>query len=494
MINKLITHFNSLINRKGTSGKVLKGVLWAFLGTITSKGLLFLSFIIIAHYLTKEDYGKLGIVRSTIMTLSLFSVASFGVTATKYLAIYRQSDKEKAMRILSMTRVTVFILSFIMSFLIFIFSSSIATYLFKDASLILAVQLSSIGVFFTAMNGLQTGILAGLEKFKYISFISISNGILSFILLLFSTIYFGLYGAIYALVSIQVFLWLESLFYLNKSFKEEDLSFKITNFREELSIVKEFTIPSFIAGIIIPPVLYLCDLFIINIPNGYAQLGIYKAAFNFSIITLTLNGVIGQVLYPFIMKNVKEQSRNLEFFNQAIPFLIGVLLNLPFILLPELFAKVFGEQYNNQPMYISIVFVSLATIIIAQKQGISRNFASKNYMWWSFTGNLIWGITSMISVYYLAGYGAVGISISLFIAYLLNTIIFVPFYINRKLIEKRDLFNKYTLWIWLIVFISSASLHINITLVSKLLLSLFIMIIVLVISVIWIKKEIKFSI
>lgn len=494
MIHKLASYFNFLQNRKGKSGKIFKGVLWAFLGTMVSKGLLFLSFIIIAHYLTKEDYGKLGIIRSTIITLSLFSVASFGVTATKYLAIFVKENKAKAVRILSMTRVTVFILSFAISFLIFIFSTSIATNVFKDTSLIFAIQLSSIGVFFTAMNGLQTGILAGLEKFKYISFISISNGILSFIILLFSTIYFGLYGAIYALVCIQVLLWLESLFYLRKSFKEEGLSFKITNFREEFSIVKEFTIPSFIAGIIIPPVLYLCDLFIIDIPGGFAQLGIYKAAFNFSIITLTLNAVLGQVLYPFVMKNIKEQSRKLEFFNQAVPFLIGVLLNLPFILVPELFAKVFGSQYNTAAMHLSIVFISLSSIIIAQRQGISRNFASKNYMWWSFAGNLIWATVCIVCIYYLAKYGAIGISISLFIAYFLNTIIFIPFYISRKLIEKRDLFNKYTVCIWLIIFCSSVFIYIDIRLISKILLALLVMLIVSVISFRWLKEEFKFNI
>ena len=488
MLNKLQKKFGLSLNDNSVKSKLFKGVFWAFFGTVISKGLLFLAFIIISHYLSTEDYGKLGVIRSTITTFALFSVASFGVTATKYLAIYLSEDKDKALRILSMTRVFVFILSFIISLFIFLFAEKIATIVLGDSSLKEAVIYSSVAVFFTAMNGLQTGILAGLEKFKYISAISISNGILSFIVLLFAVIYYGLFAGILALVLIQILLWLESLYYLNKSFKEEGLSFKLLSFNKEFVIIKEFTIPSFVAGIILPPVLYLCDLFIIKTPNGFSHLGIYKAAFNFSIITITLNGILGQVLYPFVMKNIKNGSRKLEFFNQVIPFLIAIFLNVPFILAPELFAKVFGKAYNTQEMYLAIIFVSLSTILIGQKQGISRNFASKNYMWWSFTGNFIWGLSALLLVYYFSGYGAVGISAGLFIAYFINTLVFLPFYINRGLIEKEDLFNKFSILIYTLIIAGSSMAFLDLSLITRILSGIIIMLLILYISYCWLKK------
>lgn len=476
---------------EGLQSTILKNVFWVFLGTTLSKGLLFISFIIVTYLLSKDDYGKLNIVRSTITTFSLFSIASLGITATKYIAIHLSTDIKRTERILSMTRILVFTLSLIVSFFIFIFSNQISEFILKDNSLKYAVQLSSIAIFFTSMNSLQNGILAGLEEFKYITIISISNGIYSFFLLLIATYYYGLYGGIVAICGVQVLLWFESIFYVNKAMKKHGLGNKWKFYKSENSILRDFTLPSFVSGIIVPPVLYLCDLFIINIPNGYLHLASYKAALNFSVITLTLIAVLGQVLYPIVMRN--SNSQKLEFVNQIIPFAIGIILNLPLILFPDIFAHIFDSKYHNKEMYVSIVFVSLTTIIISHRQGISRKFASLNYMWWSSLGNSVWAIIAIFAVNHFAHRGGEGIAIGLFIAYFLNTLFFIPFYINKKLIDKVNLINKYSIIIWSSLLLASILVFIDLTLVFRIIFSLFILLLNVICLFKWIYSNLGYA-
>ena len=42
-------------------------------------------------------------------------------------------------------------------------------------------------------------------------------------------------------------------------------------------------------------------------------MGIYEAAFNFSIIAMTFNSMIGQVLYPFAVKMFEKKNQKFDF-------------------------------------------------------------------------------------------------------------------------------------------------------------------------------------
>lgn len=442
--------------------KIAKGVVWSFLGTFISKGFVLLAFMIIARFFPVQDYGKVGIIKSFISTFTLFSLGSFGVTATKYLAIYREDNKIKASEILSLTRLSVLISAIFILLVVLMFSGFVSESILGDSNLVPEVKISSIAIFFASLNGFQLGALSGLERFKLISIINIINGLLSLPVIILLAYYFGVFGVVSGLAIVNFFLWLTSAIFLQKEVKKENIHFTLNNFKANLTILKHFSLPSFLSSLMLSPVILTCNsLLVNNSKDGFAQMGYYDAAYNFSFVVITLNMVIGQVFYPYSMKLFGKENKKFEYFNIILPWAIGVFIGIPVLLFPDLFSMLFGLKYNNTTMHITITFVVIFTMIISQRQGIARNFAAANYMWWSLFGNFVWGILAITSTYFLTDYGATGRSLAFLIAYALNTIMFIPFYINKELLPKKLIFNKFNYLILLFVVISSTFFYLN---------------------------------
>lgn len=435
--------------------KIVKGVFWTFLGTFISKGFVFIALFLVARMLKVEEYGKLGLLQSYINTFTLFSLASFGVTATKYLAIYNNEDKSKASEIFSLTRIFVSILSTIILILSLIFNDVICEYIVGDSRLKIEVLVCSIAIYFSSLNGLQVGALAGLQNFRSISIVNILNGILSLPLIIGSAYYYGIIGVVISLAIINFSIWLCSAVLLRKELLKNQLYFTLKGLRKHFNTLYHFSLPSFLSSIMLAPVVLICNSFLIKYnPAGYYELGIYNAAYNFSQFGLIMIAVIGQVFYPMAMQNFGKNNKKFDFFNINNSYIIGVFIFLPIMCLADIFASIYGIKYKNSNMYYSIILISLSSLIIAQKQGIARNFAAGNFMWFSVLSNMLWAISTIFIAFILVQKGATGRSFSIFVGYLINTIFFIPFYLNRKLIDKNLFLTKEHFAILLIISLS----------------------------------------
>ena len=436
--------------------KIVKGVFWSFLGTFISKGFVFIALFLVARMLKVEEYGKLGLLQSYINTFTLFSLASFGVTATKYLAIYNNEDKSKASEIFSLTRIFVSILSTVILILSLIFNDIICEYIVGDIKLKIEVLVCSLAIYFSSLNGLQVGALAGLQNFRSISIVNILNGILSLPLIIGSAYYYGIIGVVISLAIINFSIWLCSAILLRKELFKNRLYFTIKGLRKHFNTLYHFSLPSFLSSIMLAPVVLICNSFLIKYnPAGYYELGIYNAAYNFSQFGLIMIAVIGQVFYPMAMQNFGKNNRKFDFFNINNSYIIGIIIFIPILTLPDLFASFYGIKYENENMHSTIIFIALSSIVIAQRQGIARNFAASNFMWYSVLSNLIWAVTTIVACYLLISKGSVGRSLAFFIGYITNTILFIPFYLQKKLLNKKLLISKDHLLLILCIFLTS---------------------------------------
>ena len=73
--------------------RMAHGAFWTFCGTVLGKFFVLIAGIVVANILGKEQYGELGLVRSTINMFVIFGAAGLGLTATKYIAEFRNTDK-----------------------------------------------------------------------------------------------------------------------------------------------------------------------------------------------------------------------------------------------------------------------------------------------------------------------------------------------------------------------------------------------------------------
>jgi len=435
--------------------KIVRGTFWMFVGVLISKIFDLTSLFFVARYLPVEDFGKLSIIKSSVQTFVIFTTASLGLTATKYMAKLFPQDKEKTSIVLSFLRLIIPILGFVLSLIIFFFSDIIAQYLFNDLSLVTATKLMAVAFFFSSLNAFQKGVLAGFEEFKIISILSIASGSLNGVLMIFSAYHYGLTGTFFVIAINSFFIWLISIYFTNRSISKRQIEFKLGRFNYIKSILFSFTIPSFMSGLLVTPTIWYCNLLLIGISDGYVEMALYTAAYNLALLTITINSVIGKVFYPIVMKSFNKNNIFIDKINLILPFMLGVAINTPLIIFPEVMGFAYGVKYNNHHAYLTLVLILNFTIIMAFKDGIARNFAAANLMWFSFFSNLMWASMAIISMNFLKDEGSIGRALSFLLAYIISNLIFVFFYIRKELIPKNSL-SISIIFITILVLLSNA--------------------------------------
>ena len=435
--------------------KVSSGIIWSFIGTIGSRLLIFMTYVAIARILKKQGFGELGMIRSTVDMFSTFAGLGLGVTATKFVSEFSMKDKIKAGRIIRMSYLISWVTGIVVAGLIFIYAEPLAAVSLKSRELIRDLQFGGLAILFYSVNGVQNGILLGLEKFKSISRINLIGGLVNIPVAISLSLFFGVAGAVIALASNAVVICVIGFVEVRKAAGAYGINVNERGFTKELNVLFSYSLPAVLSGGLVLPVNWFCNAFLVELPNGYQQLGIYNAALNIMLVVTVINGMIGQAFLPYVVKNLENTNKKFEMANNYLPWIVGIFISLPFMYVPELGNLLFGRDYAGDMLKSSIVLVMFTTVIVAHRQGIARNFTARGYMWWSLITNLVWGIMALVSMYFLKPYGAIGRSAAYAIAYFLNTLVFIPFYTSRKLCEKDFVWSFESISIWLLILFSA---------------------------------------
>ena len=87
------------------TSRLLRGTLWSLGGAAASRAFTLLGSVITARLLGVEGFGKLGVVQSTIGMFAVFASFALGLTATKYVAQWRNSAPHRAGRIIALSEI-----------------------------------------------------------------------------------------------------------------------------------------------------------------------------------------------------------------------------------------------------------------------------------------------------------------------------------------------------------------------------------------------------
>ena len=186
-----------LISLKSSS--LAKDSFWALFGNVIRQGLALISGIVVARFLGKEIYGEFGTIRTTLVYIAIVSTFGFGYTATKYVAECLQNNVRKLKSLVSIILKVTCAFSALLALLLFVFSDSIAVFI--DAPhLSETLKVASPVVVMNAINSTQIAILSGFKEFKVIARINAYSGGVTFVSSIGFTYWWGLNGAVFALL------------------------------------------------------------------------------------------------------------------------------------------------------------------------------------------------------------------------------------------------------------------------------------------------------
>jgi Membrane protein involved in the export of O-antigen and teichoic acid len=415
------------------TNRLITDSIWSLIGNVLGKGLTLLAGIIIARLLQKETFGEYGIIRNTILTISVFSTFGLGYTATKFVSEYKNSDPEKLnLFIKYSTSVTLFFSS-LMAIGLFIFAETISINFLDSDTLILPLRILSVLIIFNAVSTTQIGILAGFGKFKELTRINSIIGVITFLLSIIFTYYWNLNGAIFSLLVVQIlncimnFLEVRKCITIKKEFNNTDKSLlkKIITFSTPIAL-QELT---YSAGS------WISNILLVKFSN-YGELGIYSAAMQWYAILLFIPGILRNVVLSHLSEQVNDINAHRKILKQTV--IVNIICTLIPCFIVFIFSGIisnsYGRSFDGVGLIISIA--AFTAIFSSVNNVFAQAYTSKGKNWtmlfFRFFSDMSTLATFVILVNYTKLKGALSLVVSNLTLAIILTIVIVLYYIKAE--------------------------------------------------------------
>jgi O-antigen/teichoic acid export membrane protein len=416
--------------------KIFKGSLWLTLGTFLSRFFFSLSFIILARMLTAEEYGEYGIIKSTIDSFLIFATAGLGITSTKFISEFR--DNANLNYILGSIFSLVSITGIITCFIIICGADFISVTFLHKPNLSLGLRIASLTLLFASYNAIQLGTLLGFKDFKGQTYINIIQGIVFFIFVVSLASFQRVNGAVLGMLLTMLCTVIFSSYRVWKIGEKNDIYVKLNLKKDNLKKILSFSLPTVASSLIVIPVFWILNVILVNQENGYRELGTYNAVYIIPSLVILMNNIIGNAILPYFLDKEEKNNNKYKFrrnqVNYLINWIVSIFISLILITYPEVISYILSENYPVDKIRIILIISMCSVILISHRQGIARNLILKNKMWLSVYSMFQFSITTLFCFYFwMKNIGAEGLALSIFIGYFTNTLIFVPYFIYRKL-------------------------------------------------------------
>jgi O-antigen/teichoic acid export membrane protein len=405
---------NSLLDRFKT------GAFWSVAGGIFSRGSLLAASVGCARMLGTTGFGQFGMIQSTAGMFGIFAGLGLGITATKYVAEYRTKDRDRAGRILALSAIVALITGGLMTGALIAASRYLANKTLGLPSLAGPLAIASGLVMFGSLNGAQTGALAGLEAFHAIAQVNLWTGVGTLILVTCATWYGGLSGAVSGLVAAIALNWLLNNMAIRRECARAQISYQFPSCGKEWRVLYRFSLPAFLASIVVGPAMWVCNTLLVNRPNGYGDLGLYTAADKWRILVLFVPTTLAGMTLP-LLSNLHGEGDSVGYGNISNA---SLLINVGLTIVPAAaiavcaipILSVYGSSYRaGWPI---LVVLALSAVPEALNTVFGYELISKGWIWWRLWFDLLLGATLVVSAWWaIPRWGAMGLAGSYCLAF-----------------------------------------------------------------------------
>ncbi len=420
-VGHVVTRLKAAVLPRGPLGaRLIRGAFWSFVGTLLSYGLGFLASVVNARVLGVVGFGELGMINSTVASFG--TIAGFGLvmTATKYLADLRSRDPLRAGRILGLVWSIALVLGGTVAVIGYLMAPFLARSTMNAPHLLPELRIGCGLIFLSALTGVQTGALSGFEGFKTMARVNLIRGVLGLPIMVAGVWFWGLRGAVWALVlvaGLEVGLSYHALQQETAAFR---IRMSLDGTRSELPVVWRFSLPAFLGYASIGPMLWFGYAILTQRPGGYIELGMLGVANGAKYILIYLPGVVSSVGMPILSSLLGEDDvslrahRGVEIvntMNQLALWPVTVLL----LFLTGPFLALYGVDF--EAARVPFVLVVGGTAIGYVGSTIGNLITASGFMWFGAVQNLGWGAILIFVTYLGADHGAVAIGAGTALAY-----------------------------------------------------------------------------
>ena len=421
----IVAKHRELVPAGSLRARFTLGIAWSLAGAVVSRGFLLAASVACARSLGKEGFGALGMIQSTAGMFGIFAGLGLGLTATKYVAEFRRQDPAKAGRILALSASAALVFGGVITLLLILLAPFLAKNVLATPQLAAPLAIGSGLVFFGAMNGAQTGALAGFEAFKTIARVNVLSGAASFPLIVVGVWRGGLQGAIWGSFAALAINWALNNRALRRECANANISYQFASCHRELRILHRFSLPAFLASIVVGPAIWVCNALLVHQPQGYAELGIYAAADKWRLLILFVPTSVFAMVLP-VLSNLYGEGNSVGF---RKVFRANLQLNASLALLAALLIAAFAAPimaiYGNSFRGGRLVLIVLAFSALPEALNaiLGQPLIAAHLMWWRFAFDLLLvAVLVTLARVLIPKWGALGLAVSYGLAYAVTSL------------------------------------------------------------------------
>ncbi|WP_165249038.1 oligosaccharide flippase family protein [Adlercreutzia sp. ZJ141] len=385
-------------------------------GLCASKGAVFIAQVLASRILGATLYGQASIVVNTTAVFATMAALGLGVLTTRFAAELRDSDKDRLNRILGMSAAVGLVSSVSFAGVLFAAADAIAQSQLGSSSMAPYLRVAAVTLAFSTYNGIQRGTLVGLERFRQVMTVDIVSGMANIIFCPVAAILWGVDGYIVALAVVAVVTNLAYWVSVRRGLRRFSLRFDLKGAKSELRLLGSFALPTMLAGVLVGPVNWVCGVLLINLPAGYAEYGLYSAAFQWRTMVTTVLGAFGNAMLPILIA-AKDSDESIERLSMLTEWIVAIVISALIVPFSGVLTVLYGETYDAKSFSDCMTALMASCVVGSYLNGVNRKVIQRQKMWTAFVGNLIWAIATIFCTVAFLSLGAVGLACAVLAGY-----------------------------------------------------------------------------
>ncbi len=344
---------------------------WSLAAALIARGGNLIAMIICARILHAEEFGKVAILQSTVGMFGPLAALGLSMTATKFVAEFRDTDPVRAGRILTLSLVLALTAGLIMTGALIILAPELAVRGFASPGLKKQIVEASGLLVLGVIESVQTGALTGLEAFSRIAKLSAWSGLLSIPAITILAYRYQDSGAIAGLTIALALTCVLNSIALRAECRRRGIRFSFRGCFSEKDVLLGFSLPSYLSGVVVAPVNWLANALLVQHAGGFSEAGLFNAADRYRFLLIFVPLSISRIAVPALsrFRAAGDHAGFDEAFRWNIGF--GLISILPPALACALLAprlmSLFGASFvQGWPVLAVLALSSVPTVLNTQ--------------------------------------------------------------------------------------------------------------------------------
>jgi O-antigen/teichoic acid export membrane protein len=399
--------------------RLVSGAFWSMCSSMFLRVTGFVNVVVLTRVFTAEQYGAYGLILTTLAMFGLLAGFEMGLTTTKYVAEHRETDPDRAGRVVGLGLMVTSVTATVMGLALFGASSLIAAEAFGNPLLRDELQLAAAILVATAVSAVLLGALAGLEAFSASAVLNMTMGLLTTAAVCVGGWLGGIAGALYGMLAAAILNVAVTHVVVRHWCGKFGIRIRFDVL--EWTLIPRFGLPAVLRSIVSTPAVWIARSILAQQPDGMAQLGLFHAAWQWYALVMMIPEFWTRALVPVLSERMGAgahgQFRRVILATTSINLIIVLAFSGAIYFLSDYVMLLYGRDLRFSD---GLLLLALATgALSAASAPIGSALIATGTMWGAAALNAVWGITLTVFAY-LLGRSPEGLATAYIVAYLLH--------------------------------------------------------------------------